>query len=215
MKAQRRDPVFVEKFAQAIQERPTEYISERNRQRWQDPVYREQQTTRIREMQPRLLAARRTMMLNYWTAPRRAALSLASAARWRSPDYRARFFASWMPVFANRLKPSGLHTSVKNAMIAASLSMFTTHVVVGPYCLDEADTSRKLAVEINGCYWHGCAEHTRGKNLSRKISRRVADDKRRSTYLKNHGWQLLEIWEHDWQNDPQACITKMIIFTKE
>lgn len=60
----------------------------------------------------------------------------------------------------------------------------------------------RLAVFIDGCFWHRCPDHGRvpgGPNAgywSRKLARNHARDKADSKLLEEAGWRVLRIWEH-------------------
>ena len=60
----------------------------------------------------------------------------------------------------------------------------------------------KLAVEVRGCFWHGCPEHCRiGKVNSEfwraKIERNIERDRRMDQKLRKEGWTVLVVWEHE------------------
>lgn len=60
----------------------------------------------------------------------------------------------------------------------------------------------KVAVFVDGCFWHGCPDHGRlpKKNSSYwadKIARNVARDQRNSEVLAEAGWLVLRYWEHE------------------
>lgn len=50
-------------------------------------------------------------------------------------------------------------------------------------------------VEVNGCYWHGCPEHS--KSLTERQQRRQRKDRAVATYCARRGIPLFVIWEHD------------------
>ncbi|WP_266346595.1 very short patch repair endonuclease [Mycobacteroides abscessus] len=61
---------------------------------------------------------------------------------------------------------------------------------------------QKIAVFVDGCFWHGCPDHkTFPKNnaawWANKLARNIARDHETDTYLANLGWRVLRIWEHD------------------
>lgn len=63
-------------------------------------------------------------------------------------------------------------------------------------------TRAKVAVFVDGCYWHGCPEHgTRAKaNASYwgpKIKRNRDRDDETDRLLGEAGWVSLRIWEHE------------------
>ena len=60
----------------------------------------------------------------------------------------------------------------------------------------------RLAVFVDGCFWHGCPLHaTRPKSNSAfwqtKLARNRARDRFVTRYLHAEGWQVLRIWEHE------------------
>lgn len=63
-------------------------------------------------------------------------------------------------------------------------------------------TRARLAVFVDGCYWHGCPEHGRregGLNQEYwgpKIARNVERDRLHDAALQAAGWRVVRIWEH-------------------
>lgn len=60
----------------------------------------------------------------------------------------------------------------------------------------------KVAIFVDGCFWHGCHKHSRlpQSNQSywlKKRRRNAARDRSVSTTLRRQGWQVLRLWEHD------------------
>lgn len=67
--------------------------------------------------------------------------------------------------------------------------------------IDIAFTRAKVAVMIDGCFWHGCPEHaTQPKSNSEwwrvKLDRNVARDVETTEHLTTAGWTVLRFWEH-------------------
>lgn len=61
--------------------------------------------------------------------------------------------------------------------------------------------ARRLAVFVDGCFWHGCPQHfTRPKSRRAfwvaKIAANRARDRRVTRELRARGWTVLRIWEH-------------------
>ena len=59
----------------------------------------------------------------------------------------------------------------------------------------------KLAVFVDGCFWHGCPEHGRKPSTnewywSPKLQQNRERDERNTLALRAHGWQVVRIWEH-------------------
>ena len=62
-------------------------------------------------------------------------------------------------------------------------------------------TRRRLAVFIDGCFWHGCPEHGEVPQSNRdywkpKLARNIARDIETTRMLESEGWRVLRIWEH-------------------
>ena len=62
--------------------------------------------------------------------------------------------------------------------------------------------SRRMAVFVDGCFWHGCPRHavqpkTRVRFWRDKIAGNRARDRRVTRVLQTHGWRVLRVWEHE------------------
>ncbi|HZY88058.1 MAG TPA: very short patch repair endonuclease [Gemmataceae bacterium] len=66
----------------------------------------------------------------------------------------------------------------------------------------------KIAVFVNGCFWHGCPEHAtwpkaNGEYWRRKILRTRERDGETDRRLAEAGWITLRVWEHE--DPPEAA----------
>ncbi|MBS4727795.1 very short patch repair endonuclease [Mycobacterium sp. SM1] len=71
---------------------------------------------------------------------------------------------------------------------------------------DVVFTRAKVAVFIDGCFWHRCPHHYRqpSSNVNywiAKVNRNVERDQRVDSLLHDAGWTVVRVWEHD---DPLA-----------
>jgi DNA mismatch endonuclease (patch repair protein) len=62
--------------------------------------------------------------------------------------------------------------------------------------------SRRLAIFVDGCFWHGCPQHgtalaSNKKFWREKIARNRARDRQVNRALKAKGWHVLRVWEHE------------------
>jgi DNA mismatch endonuclease (patch repair protein) len=60
----------------------------------------------------------------------------------------------------------------------------------------------RLAVFVDGCFWHGCPKHaTKPKNNRAFWRRKLAGNKTRDRavdrVLRREGWRVVRIWEHE------------------
>ncbi|MFE7755412.1 very short patch repair endonuclease [Streptomyces sp. NPDC057429] len=67
--------------------------------------------------------------------------------------------------------------------------------------IDIAFTRAKVAVFLDGCFWHGCPEHaTQPKSNAewwrQKLDRNMARDAETTAHLVTAGWTVLRFWEH-------------------
>ncbi len=62
--------------------------------------------------------------------------------------------------------------------------------------------SRKIAIFIDGCFWHGCPKHgTKAKANAEfwnaKIKNNQERDKKVTKELRKYGWKVIRVWEHE------------------
>ncbi len=75
--------------------------------------------------------------------------------------------------------------------------------------------SRKLAVFVDGCFWHGCPEHgtvpaTRREFWETKIARNRTRDREVNRALKQRGWRVLRLWEHELRPSRAAALLRKL-----
>ena len=61
---------------------------------------------------------------------------------------------------------------------------------------------RRVAVFVDGCFWHGCPKHgTQPKQNAEFWERKLAANRKRDRLvgreLRGRGWRVVRIWEHD------------------
>jgi DNA mismatch endonuclease, patch repair protein len=67
--------------------------------------------------------------------------------------------------------------------------------------VDFAFPREKVAIFVDGCFWHGCDTHRRSpvSNASYwewKVKYNRARDRRNRSKLRRDGWIVLRVWEH-------------------
>jgi DNA mismatch endonuclease (patch repair protein) len=82
---------------------------------------------------------------------------------------------------------------------------------------DMVFTRAKVAVFIDGCFWHGCPVHYRpaSKNSafwSAKLTENRTRDARTTASLVAAGWSVIRAWEHE---DPQAVASQIALTVKK
>lgn len=91
-----------------------------------------------------------------------------------------------------------------------TVSLFKKHGIVGwrrhsarlPGRPDFAFHSSRLAIFIDGCFWHGCIKcYVQPKSNVRywkqKIARNQERDRTVNRLLRSSGWKVVRVWEHE------------------
>ncbi len=91
---------------------------------------------------------------------------------------------------------------------------FKTHYNL-PGKPDLVSLEKKLAVFIDGCFWHKCPEcfvkpATRTAFWLKKIRGNVKRDKLINGRLTKQGWKVLRFWEHEIEKTPEKIISKIV-----
>src|ERR1017187_6629158 len=84
---------------------------------------------------------------------------------------------------------------------------------------DFAFRRQRLAVFVDGCFWHGCRWHcrmpkSRGAYWKPKIHRNKARDKEVRGLLRARGWRTLRIWEHSLSTPSRVLAAIQAILAK-
>ncbi len=71
----------------------------------------------------------------------------------------------------------------------------------------------RLAVFVDGCFWHGCRWHCRMPKSRRafwtaKIRRNKARDRYVTAALRSRGWRVLRVWEHSFR-EPARILSRL------
>lgn len=79
-------------------------------------------------------------------------------------------------------------------------------------------TRHRIAIFVDGCFWHGCPEHGRRERVKNesywrpKIAGNVARDERHTALLTAAGWTVLRFWEHD---APERATERILVMLRE
>jgi DNA mismatch endonuclease (patch repair protein) len=74
-------------------------------------------------------------------------------------------------------------------------------------------TARRVAVFVDGCFWHACPEHGRDPAANEwywapKLRRNVERDRAGDAALAEAGWRVVRIWEHVPLDDAVAAVVR-------
>ncbi len=76
-------------------------------------------------------------------------------------------------------------------------------------------TARKVAVFVDGCFWHACPDHGREPSVNQwywapKLRRTVERDRAADTALAAAGWRVVRLWEHLPLTDATAAVIAVL-----
>ncbi len=76
-------------------------------------------------------------------------------------------------------------------------------------------TKARVAVFVDGCFWHGCPEHQVVPKSNRdywvpKLRRNVERDRAADDALGADGWTVLRVWEHEDVNSAGRLIAQVV-----
>lgn len=81
--------------------------------------------------------------------------------------------------------------------------------------IDVAWKGRRVAVFMDGCYWHGCPEHGSSPKVNSDYwGPKIANNRRRDLetgeLLRERGWIVLRFWEHEPVGDIADAIERCV-----
>jgi DNA mismatch endonuclease (patch repair protein) len=114
-----------------------------------------------------------------------------------TPDARRRMSVA-------RRKDTKPELDLRRILHARGLRYRVTYPVPGlpRRTIDVAFTRAKVAIFIDGCFWHGCPDHATQPRANsewwmRKLKTNLARDTDTSRFLSEQGWTVLRFWEHE------------------
>ncbi|MFI1459423.1 very short patch repair endonuclease [Nocardia carnea] len=119
---------------------------------------------------------------------------------------------------ANRSRDTKPELAVRRALHSLGLR-YRVGIVPEPSLRRRADivfTKARVAIFIDGCFWHGCPEHGRAKfnhnteYWPAKIAANVARDADTTDRLRCAGWTVLRFWEHEDVADSAERIRQVV-----
>jgi DNA mismatch endonuclease, patch repair protein len=114
---------------------------------------------------------------------------------------------------ANRSRDTAPEIALRRRLYAAGLRYrVNTRALPGlRRNVDVVFRSAQVAVEVYGCFWHGCPKHYRRPTAndaywSQKVARNVERDRAAELALDDAGWEVIVVWEHDNIERAAACV---------
>lgn len=98
-------------------------------------------------------------------------------------------------------KDSVAECTLRSVLHAKGLR-FRLHRRIEGISVDIVFPSPKVAVFVDGCFWHGCPKHATFPKSNKgywlpKLAENKERDKRQTRRLREVGWKVIRVWEHD------------------
>lgn len=78
----------------------------------------------------------------------------------------------------------------------------------------------RVAIFVDGCFWHGCPRclrmpRTNKKYWKDKIARNIERDKINLKKLRALNWKVIRFWEHQLKKSPTKCIKRIHLIVND
>lgn len=122
---------------------------------------------------------------------------------------------------ANRSTNTGPELAVRKALRGLGLR-FGTHsriqTDIGVIRPDLTFYGSRIAVFVDGCFWHRCRLHRSIPKANRnwwmnKLDRVVERDRKQERTLRRNGWSVFRVWEHERPDVAAKRIARRVGFT--
>jgi very-short-patch-repair endonuclease len=102
---------------------------------------------------------------------------------------------------------------VRSILLSNNIDFYCqTHILLNTFKCDFLIKDTKKIIEVNGDYWHGYQKNF--EDLDEKVKKSVSSYDKKVEYYKNNGYELLEVWEHEINNNLNEVVKKIINYGK-
>lgn len=113
-----------------------------------------------------------------------------------------------------RSKDTGIEVVLRKLLYARGIRGYRVNYKKIPGSPDIAFTKFKLAVFVDGCFWHGCPLcYSRPSTNSEFWARKLEENRNRDILvderLQKMGWQVLRLWEHEVEKNIEDCVSRI------
>lgn len=107
--------------------------------------------------------------------------------------------------------------ALANGFRLAFVKGWRRHLVLEGTKPDFVFSSKKVAVFVDGCFWHCCPIHGSFPKTNRnfwlkKLNANKERDLRNDLSLTAAGWRVVRFWEHEIKSDLNFCVEAVKIF---
>lgn len=117
---------------------------------------------------------------------------------------------------ANRARDTSPELALRRALRRAGVPGYRLHWRSIPGRPDVAYPGRRVAIFVNGCFWHRCPKcttrlpKTNTDFWATKFALNVERDRRKRRQLETAGWRVAQAWECDLTLNPDQVAAELI-----
>jgi DNA mismatch endonuclease (patch repair protein) len=111
-----------------------------------------------------------------------------------------------------RTKDTAPELALRRALWATGVRGWRCHPKKVDGRPDFAWIGRRVAVFVDGAFWHGHPDYywgQSGKFWDEKIARNRARDERVNRVLAEGGWTVVRVWDFEVARDPGECVERV------
>lgn len=115
----------------------------------------------------------------------------------------------------NKARDTKPELQLRSLLREAGFPGYRLHWKGAPGRPDIAYPGRKVAIFMNGCYWHRCPRcqpalpKSHSDFWSRKFELNAERDARKVSELEALGWTVITVWECELREDSQAAVERV------
>ncbi len=103
---------------------------------------------------------------------------------------------------------------LRSRFVQAGVKGWRMHPKGLPSVPDFCFPHKKMAIFVDGCFWHGCRKCYRRPKTScgywdKKVFTNIRRDRLKRAGLQRMGWIVIRFWEHEVKKSPQNCVEKI------
>jgi very-short-patch-repair endonuclease len=170
--------------------------------RWRNPEYRRasilaQKGKPLSELHRRNISC--GLRGRIFSKEHREKISIGAKRRSQSPEFKKTFLLR----MSRRHPRTKIEVRVLAWLIEKSVKYISQEAIMGipRHVFDFIIATQRIAIEVDGCYWHVCPEHYPLTGLTNpREKRRALQPIRDHSYMelaKKQGWTVIRLWEHE------------------
>jgi DNA mismatch endonuclease, patch repair protein len=119
---------------------------------------------------------------------------------------------------ANRAKNTKPELMLRKAIWSMGIRGYRLHWKKAPGRPDISFPGKRVAIFVNGCFWHRCPlcklpiPKSNSTFWNDKFKKNIERDKLKISLLKRSGWKVLVVWECEIRDNLKACADELNLY---